>query len=84
LPEMFSMFPILILDEHSTNLVKNYDSIILPGNDLLTPYNLIKIELMSTYTNLTKLLKKKMRKIKPLRSKVVNEANKLGINIEPA
>jgi hypothetical protein len=36
--DTFSMFPILILDNHSTNLVKNYDSIILPGNNLLTPY----------------------------------------------
>jgi transposase len=40
LPEMFSMFPILILDDHSTTLVKKYDSILLPGNDLLTPYSL--------------------------------------------
>jgi len=47
------MFPILILDEHSTNLVKNYDSIILPGNDLLTPYNtLTAVDSPSTTINL--------------------------------
>ncbi|GJQ22119.1 MAG: hypothetical protein HBSIN02_24740 [Bacteroidia bacterium] len=46
--------------------------------------DLIKIELMNTYSTLTKLLKTRMKKVKPLQTKVVNEANKLGINIEPA
>jgi len=36
--DTFSMFPILILDNLSTKLVKKYNSFFLPGNDLLTPY----------------------------------------------
>ena len=41
--DTFSLFPILILDNLSTKLVKNYNSFFLPGNDLLAPYIIGKI-----------------------------------------
>lgn len=39
--DTFSLFPILILDNLSTKLVKKYNSFFLPGNDLLAPYKLL-------------------------------------------